>query len=120
MGGQHHPRRAWFAVWRWPWWAFLPLMPVVYFFTAVPAMSMLVVIGFRTPCTLTSAVDSFYRPALWCAKNSPVLAEIWDRQCLFMLKHTGSCVYSINELDYSQLGKIFPHQVITPAAHSRD
>lgn len=67
---------SWFAVWRWhrPWWVWCPIvlsLPAVYFFSAIPVVTLAVEVANRTGMEqIYFAAHHVYRPVFWLAQHS--------------------------------------------------
>ena len=91
-------RRLILMPWRWSRWTLavvLPLMPMIYFLSAVPVKSLVVDFDRDAPEFVGVAADTFYGPAKSCATQLPVLAAIWNFECEVMLDLIDCCTYPI-------------------------
>ena len=87
------PRRSWFAVWRWrlPLWAWGILaiaLPVTYFLSAVPLLTIFVEVEVNTGRReLTLLGDGFYAPVFWLGKRSEFagLVIAWEQSVMLDL-----------------------------------
>lgn len=74
-------RDSMFAVWRWPWWAWVViavLVPVVYLLSAVPVWYVLgEVYYFQTPDPVLLTVRSLYWPALVLDAHSEIAHAVF-------------------------------------------
>lgn len=64
------PRAAFFAVWRWPWWAWCLIAPVIYMLSAVP-MSVVLESATGNNPTAESWFRVVYFPVFWAYETFP-------------------------------------------------
>jgi hypothetical protein len=75
------PRRNWLAVWRWPKWTWVVVVPLmlVSYFVSVPIVFYVAKITFNNqPWVLEILLQTYFVPARWCEAHSDFIGDFFD------------------------------------------